>query len=56
MQTTYLEKLEFNKIKNTLSSYAQTNNGKKMCLDLYPSSNKAKVQKVLSFFCRICYD
>ena len=47
MQTTYLEKLEFNKIKNTLSSYAQTNNGKKMCLDLYPSSNKAKVQKAL---------
>lgn len=47
MQTTYLEKLEFNKIKNTLSSYAQTNNGKKMCLDLYPSNNKAKVQKAL---------
>lgn len=47
MQTTYLEKLEFNKIKNTLSSYAQTNNGKKMCLDLYPSSNKEKVQKAL---------
>ena len=47
MQTTYLEKLEFNKIKNTLSSYAQTNNGKKMCLDLYPSNNKEKVQKAL---------
>ena len=47
MQTTYLEKLEFNKIKNTLSSYAQTNNSKKMCLDLYPSSNKEKVQKAL---------
>lgn len=47
MQTTYLEKLEFNKIKNTLSSYAQTNNGKKMCLNLYPSNNKEKVQKAL---------
>ena len=47
MQTTYLEKLEFNKIKNILSSYAQTNNGKKMCLDLYPSNNKEKVQKAL---------
>ena len=47
MQTTYLEKLEFNKIKNILSSYAKTNNGKKMCLDLYPSNNKEKVQKAL---------
>ena len=47
MQTTYLEKLEFNKIKNILSSYAKTNNGKKMCLDLYPSNNTEKVQKAL---------
>ena len=47
MQTTYLEKLEFNKIKNILSSYAKTDNGKKMCLDLYPSNNKEKVQKAL---------
>ena len=47
MQTTYLEKLEFNKIKNILSSYAKTDNGKKMCLDLYPSNNKEKVQKTL---------
>ena len=47
MQTTYLEKLEFNKIKNILSSYAKTNNGKKMCLDLYPSNNNEKVQKAL---------
>ena len=47
MQTTYLEKLEFNKIKNILSSYAKTNNGKKMCLDLYPSNNKEKVQTAL---------
>lgn len=47
MQTTYLEKLEFNKIKHILSSYAKTNNGKKMCLNLQPSNNKEKVQKAL---------
>ena len=47
MQTTYLEKLEFNKIKHILSSYAKNNNGKKMCLNLQPSNNKEKVQKAL---------
>ena len=47
MQTTYLEKLEFNKIKNILSSYAKTDNGKKMCINLQPSNNKEKVQKAL---------
>lgn len=47
MQTTYLEKLEFNKIKNILSSYAKTDTGKKMCLNLQPSNNKEKVQKAL---------
>lgn len=47
MQTTYLEKLEFNKIKNILSYYAKTDNGKKMCLNLQPSNNKEKVQKAL---------
>ena len=47
MQTTYLEKLEFNKIKNILSSYAETDTGKKMCLNLQPSNNKEKVQKAL---------
>lgn len=47
MQTTYLEKLEFNKIKNLLSSYAETDTGKKMCLNLQPSNNKEKVQKAL---------
>ena len=47
MQTTYLEKLEFNKIKNILSSYAKTANGKKMCLSMQPSSNKEKIQKTL---------
>lgn len=47
MQTTYLEKLEFNKIKNILSSYAKTDNGKKICLNLQPSNSKEKVQKAL---------
>lgn len=47
MQSTYLEKLEFNKIKNILSSYAKTDNGKKMCLNLQPSNSKEKVQKAL---------
>lgn len=47
MKTTYLEKLEFNKIKNILSSYAETDTGKKMCLNLQPSNNKEKVQKAL---------
>lgn len=47
MKTTYLEKLEFNKIKNILSSYAETDTGKKMCLNLQPSINKEKVQKAL---------
>lgn len=47
MQTTYLEKLEFTKIKNILSSYAETDTGKKMCLNLQPSNNKEKVQKAL---------
>lgn len=47
MQTTYSEKLEFNKIKNILSSYAETDTGKKMCLNLQPSNNKEKVQKAL---------
>lgn len=47
MKTTYLEKLEFNKIKNILSSYAETDTGKKMCLNLQPSNNKEKVQKTL---------
>lgn len=47
MQTTYLEKIEFNKIKNILSSYAKTDNGKKICLNLQPSNSKEKVQKAL---------
>ena len=47
MKTTYLEKLEFTKIKNILSSYAETDTGKKMCLNLQPSNNKEKVQKAL---------
>ncbi len=47
MQTTYLEKLEFTKIKNILSSYAETDTSKKMCLNLQPSNNKEKVQKAL---------
>lgn len=48
MQNTYLEKLEFNKIKNILSEYAISENGKAMCLKLEPSTNKEKIEKALS--------
>ena len=43
MQSTYLEKLEFNKIKNILSEFAISENGKEMCLNLEPYSNKYKI-------------
>ena len=48
MQNTYLEKLEFNKIKNILSEYAISENGKTMCLNLEPNTNKEKIEKALS--------
>ena len=48
MQSTYLEKLEFNKIKNILSEFAISENGKEMCLNLEPYSNKDKIEKALA--------
>lgn len=44
----YLEKLEYYKILNELSKYAITYLGKKICLNLIPSNNKIKVQKILN--------
>ena len=48
MQDIYLEKLEFNKIKNILSSYAITDLGKKQCIELSPHTDKRKIEKALS--------
>ena len=48
MQDIYLEKLEFNKIKNILSSYAITDIGKKQCIELSPHTDKRKIEKALS--------
>lgn len=43
----YLEKLEYNKILEKLSSYTITYLGKKLCLNLLPSNNKEKVENML---------
>ena len=48
MQDIYLEKLEFNKIKNILSSYAITDLGKKQWIELSPHTDKKKKKKALS--------
>ena len=48
MNTKYLDKLEYVKILNILSSFAKTYIGKDMCLNLMPSNNKAEVQKLLN--------
>ena len=48
MDNFYLEKLEFNKIKNTLSDYALTTIGKNHCIDIAPETNKNKVEKLLA--------
>lgn len=47
MNTNYLEKLEYNTIKNILSTFACTYIGKDLCLNLYPSSNKESVKYLL---------
>ena len=36
MNTTYLDKLEFNKIKEMLGNFSCTYVGKKLCFDLQP--------------------
>lgn len=43
----YLEKLEYNKILEKLSTYAITYLGKNLSLNLSPSNNKEKVQNML---------
>ena len=44
---TYLEKLEYNKILEQLSSYAKTYLGKNLCINLLPSNNPEKVKHML---------
>ena len=43
----YLEKLEYNKILEKLSSYAITYLGKILCLNLSPSNNKEEIKNML---------
>lgn len=43
----YLEKLEYNKILNKLSSHAITYLGKQLCLNLSPSNDKNIVENIL---------
>lgn len=47
MDQKYLEKLEFNKIKEILSNYAITYIGKEYALDLFPMNNKKEIEKAL---------
>lgn len=48
MQSIYLEKIEFNKIKNILSEFATNENAKKMCLNLTPSTEPKTVERTLT--------
>ena len=48
MKNIYLEKIEFNKIIDVLSSFAITSIGKKRCMDIYPLNNKEKIEKSLA--------
>ena len=48
MYTQYLEKIEFNKITNKLSTYAVTEAGKEKCLNLFPYTDKKTIEKSLS--------
>lgn len=47
MNTNYLRKLEFDKIKKLLSTFACTYIGKEHCLELLPSNNKFEVNQNL---------
>ena len=47
MENKYLEKLEFNKIKENLSTYSSTFLGKEKCLNLMPLKNKNDIEKAL---------
>lgn len=48
MNTNYLDKLEYNKVLEILSTFCSTYVGKEKALTLLPSSNKAIVKSVLS--------
>lgn len=48
MEKKYLEKIEFNKILEILKDFAITLEGKKLCLDLLPSSNENDVKHLIS--------
>ncbi len=48
METKYLEKLEFNKIKEILSQYTITFLGKNLALNLEPYDNKKDIEKALN--------
>lgn len=48
MQSIYLEKIEFNKIKNILSEFATNESAKKMCLNLTPSTEPKTVERTLT--------
>ena len=48
MNQKYLEKLEFNKIKEILSSFAITYLGKNLCNNLFPMNNKKEIEKALT--------
>ena len=45
METKYFEKLEFNKIKESLESYCTTFLGKKLALELSPFTTKSEIEK-----------
>lgn len=47
MNTKYLQKLEYNKILDILSSFCKTYIGKDICFNLLPCFEKNKVQKML---------
>ena len=48
MENKYLEKLEFNKIKDILSEYTVTELGKKLVLNLEPYSSRKEIEKALN--------
>ena len=48
MENKYLEKIEFNKIIEILSSFTITSVGKQYCSTLLPSTNKEKVQHLIN--------
>ena len=48
MKEKYLKKLELNKIKEILSSYAITSQGKKLVYDLEPLNTRKEIEKALN--------